>query len=200
MKIAAHAVPCSVCRLTQKASHAFTHSPTYSFTHPPTHPTFHPFTQPEPPHPPTTHPPTQSKTIRPSCLSACCSSTATFHSPGRTPLTCKMQRAKCRHGVHLCWCRWALLLQAETVTGLFQDTLAKLDNVFFTLPIEVPSKTPTAAAAAALLSSAGSLFKRQQSHYQASTSSPSSMPGQESTTSAENGSVSRKQLHASTKR
>lgn len=74
-----------------------------------------------------------------------------------------------------CPCRWALILQAEAVSGLFQDALPGLDLLSFSLPIETPPVLPAAVAANALLTSVGDLFRRQQSHYRTSTSqAPSS--------------------------
>ena len=97
-------------------------------------------------------------------------------------------------------CRWALLLQAELVTDLFQVSLVTLDTLSFSLPIEVPTKTPAAVAAGALLSSAGSLFRRQQSHYQASTSQPDSKPAQGSSTGSHQGVANNRHFNASAKR
>ncbi len=97
-------------------------------------------------------------------------------------------------------CRWALLLQAECLPELFQDSLVTLDTLSFSLPIEVPTKTPAAVAAGALLSSAGSLFRRQQSHYQASTSQPDSKPAQGSPIGSHQGVANNRQFNASAKR
>jgi hypothetical protein len=91
-------------------------------------------------------------------------------------------------------------LQAELVTELFQDSLVTIDTISFSLPIEVPTKTPAAVAAGALLSSAGSLFRRQQSHYQACTSQPDSMPAQGSPTGGHQGGASNRHFNASAKR
>ena len=86
------------------------------------------------------------------------------------------------------------------MTELFQDSLVTLDTISFSLPIEVPTKTPAAVAAGALLSSAGSLFRRQQSHYQAGTSQPDSVPAQGTPTGGQQAVASHRHFSASAKR